>query len=128
MTLFVLIVLRLIWAVANRRQRPAHGAGLQGLAARLGHLALYLLMLVVPGVALLRAWGSERAFALFSVAIFPARAEAVEWTVALAGALHGELSWVMAVLILGHVVMVGLHQAMWRDGTLSRMAGPPRKA
>ncbi|WP_294926428.1 cytochrome b/b6 domain-containing protein [uncultured Paracoccus sp.] len=60
--------------------------------------------------------------------MFPARAESVEWTAALAGAPHGELAWLMAALILGHVVMAGLHRAMWRDGTLSRMAGTPRKA
>lgn len=121
--LFVLIALRIVWALANRRNRPAHGAGPVGVASRLGHLALYLLMLIVPGVALLRSWGSERAFAPFGFEIFPAREAAIEWTGTLAGALHGELAWVMGVLILGHVVMVGVHQAMWRDGTLARMAG-----
>ena len=53
--LFGLIVLRLIWAGLNRHRRPDHGGGMRGLAARLGHLALYVLMIVVPGVALLRA-------------------------------------------------------------------------
>lgn len=121
--LFVLIAVRIVWALVNRGRRPPHGEGLRGAASRLGHLALYLLMLIVPVVALLRAWGSDRAFAPFGFEIFPARAEEIEWTGILAGALHGELAWVMAALIVGHVVMAGVHQAMWRDGTASRMAG-----
>lgn len=124
--LFVLIMARIIWAFANRKRRPPRGEGLSGVASRLGHLALYLLMLLVPGIALIRAWGSEHAFAPFGFEIFPARAEAIEWTGTLAGALHGELGWVMAVLILGHVIMASLHQALWRDGTLLRMAGRGR--
>lgn len=125
--LFALIALRVVWALLNRRRRPDHGAGLVGTAARLGHLALYALMLVVPLLALLRAWGAERAFAPLGVEIFPARELPVEWAVKLAGALHGELAWLLLVLILGHVVMVGVHQAMWRDGTLARMAGRGRR-
>ena len=121
--LFVLIVLRVVWALANRRHRPAHGDGVIGLAARLGHLALYLLMLAVPSLGLLRAWGAERAFAPYGFVIFPAREAPISWTQKLAGLLHGELAWSMALLILGHVVMVSVHEAMWRDGTLARMAG-----
>ena len=120
--LFVLIVLRVVWALANRRNRPDHGPGLIGRAARLGHLALYALMLAVPSLALLRAWGGERAFAPYGFEIFPAREAPIEWTQTLAGLLHGELAWLMGLLILGHVVMVGVHEAMWRDGTLARMA------
>lgn len=126
--LFVLVVARVLWALANRRNRPAHGGGLLGLAARLGHLALYVLMLAVPSLALLRAWGSERAFAPYGFEIFPARAAPIEWTQKLAGALHGELAWLLGLLVLGHVVMAGLHEAMWRDGTLARMAGGRARA
>lgn len=121
--LFGLIVLRVGWALANRGNRPAHGTGLLGFGARLGHLALYAVMLAVPFAALLRAWGSDRAFAPFGFEIFPAQVPPVGWAVGIGDALHGELGWVLALLILGHVAMVGLHEGMWRDGTLARMAG-----
>lgn len=124
--LFLLIVLRMVWAMANRRHRPDHGAGLLGQAARLGHLALYLTMLVVPAVALVRAYGSDRVFAPFGIEVFAAQQPAIGWTVKLGGALHGELGWVMLALIAGHVVMVGLHERVWRDGTLARMRGRPQ--
>jgi cytochrome b561 len=102
-------------------QMIGNGAGLIGLAARLGHLALYVLMLVVTIVAILRAYGSTRAFAPFGFEIFPARSEEITWMTKLGGALHGELAWLLGALILGHVFMVGVHEAMWRDGTLARM-------
>lgn len=121
--LFVLIVVRAVWAVSNRRNRPAHGGGLMGMAATAGHGLLYALMLAIPALGLLRAWGSDRVFAPFGVPIFSAKQPPVEWTGALAGALHGELGWVLLAVIAGHVAMVGVHQAMWRDGTLARMAG-----
>ncbi|MFT4149265.1 MAG: cytochrome b [Paracoccaceae bacterium] len=120
---FLLIVLRMLWALANAGNRPAHGHGLIGLAARLGHLALYAVMLIVPLVAMLRAYGGTRPFAPFGFTVFPGQAEPIQWMVDLGGALHGELGWVMAAMIAGHVVMVGIHEGMWRDGTLARMAG-----
>lgn len=124
--LFLLILLRLIWAVSNRGSRPPHGEGFNGIAAKAGHGLLYLCLLIVPLVALIRAYGSTRAFAPFGFEIFPAREVAIEWTQQLGGMLHGELAWVMGVLILGHVFMAIYHEAKWRDGTLSRMAGPHR--
>lgn len=121
--LFVLIVLRVIWALMNRGNRPDHDPGLLGLAARFGHLLLYAIMVIVPVAALLRAYGGARPFAPFGFQIFPAQTPEIGWMVRLGDALHGEMAWLLLALIAGHVVMVGIHQGMWRDGTLARMAG-----
>ena len=121
---FVLVVLRVFWALANLGRRPSH-AGLSGLAAKLGHLALYVLMIVVPGVALLRAYGGERAFSVFGIQIFgPRLPDQVNQTlVDLGGNWHGELAWLLAALILGHVVMAVIHRAVMKDRIMARMAG-----
>ncbi|MDO5622748.1 MAG: cytochrome b [Paracoccus sp. (in: a-proteobacteria)] len=119
--LLALIVLRVIWALANLGRRPHHGAGLVATGARIGHGLLYLLMLAVPSLAVLRAYGSDRPWGPFGFEIFPAREAPVEWMVQAGSLLHGELAWVMGALIVGHVIMVGIHEAMWRDGTLDRM-------
>lgn len=117
-----LIVLRIVWALVNRRRRPEH-VGMVGAAARLGHLALYAVMLAVPALGLLRAFGGTRPFAPFGVVLHPGREVAIGWMVAPANLLHGPMAWALLVMVTGHVVMVGVHQAMWRDGTLARMAG-----
>lgn len=124
--LFVLIALRVVWSLANRGNRPHHGAGLIGLAARLGHLSLYAAMVLVPVSALLRAYGSDRVFAPFGFQIFAPQQPPIAWMVEFGSLIHGELGWVMLALIAGHVLMVGVHEGMWRDGTLSKMAGRRR--
>lgn len=125
--LFVLITLRIFWAIINRNNRPAHGHGMIGVASRVGHLLLYLFMLTVPALALLRAYASDKSFAPFGFQIFPAQQPPVAWAESLATQFHGEMAWIMGVMILGHVLMVAVHQAMWRDGTLQRMAGDNRR-
>lgn len=126
--LFVLIVMRVIWALSNRANRPAHGSDFLGRAASVGHGLIYVVMLAVPAIALVRAYGNDRVFAPFGFTVFPAQQPPVTWAVDLGGALHGELGWVLGVLVLGHVAMVGIHESMWRDGTLARMKGPGRSA
>ena len=123
--LFVLIAARVVWALANRGRRPPHGPGLHGYAVRLGHFAMYALMLAVPSAALLRAWGGERAFAPFGFQIFAPRApeEVVSTATAIGSNFHGELAWIMGILILGHIAIALVHQLVLRDGTLKRMAG-----
>lgn len=120
--LFALIVSRVLWAFANRGNRPDHGDGLLGRAARMGHLALYLVMVYVPASALIRAYGSKRGFAPFGFEIFAPKTPELGWTASFAE-YHGEAAWLLLVLILGHVAMVGIHETMWRDGTLAKMAG-----
>ena len=59
-SLFLLLWVRMGWAW---KQRNAH-APLSS-AAKWGHRFLYLLMLAVPSIALLRQYGSGRAFEIF---------------------------------------------------------------
>lgn len=124
--LFVLIVIRVIWALLNRANRPHHGGGAFGLAASAGHFLLYVMMVFVPFAALARAWGSDRGFAPFGFQIFAPQTQEVAWTQAIGG-WHGEVAWVFGLVILGHILMVGVHETMWRDGTLAKMAGRLRR-
>lgn len=119
--LFVLVLARILWGALNRNRRPAHEPGLLGTLAKAGHLALYALMLVVPSLALLRAWGSGRGFQPFGIPVFPATGEQVAWAMAPANAVHGVLAWMLLVLIAGHVGMVIVHHFVWRDDTARRM-------
>ncbi|SFH42201.1 cytochrome b561 [Palleronia marisminoris] len=126
--IFVLVILRIVWMLAMRGRRPDHGNGLPAVAAKAGHAALYALMLLVPSVALVRAFGTTRGFAPFGIELAPPREEDVEALVWLGNAVHGTLGWVLAALIGGHVVAVLIHEALLRDGTLRRMAGRTRNS
>ena len=121
--ILVLAAVRLVWAFANRSGRPREPSVI-GLLARAGHLALYLLMLAVPALALVRAWGSGRGIGFFGIELVAATGHRVETLMAPANALHGPLAWTLLALIVGHIGMVAVHRWLWRDDVLGRMAGP----
>lgn len=105
--LFSLMILRTVWAIANLSRRPAS----LNMAARLGHIALYVLLFLVPALALLRQYGSGRAFEPFGIPLISGfEAEKIEWMVEPGNLLHGLLGWALLVLILGHIFMAFWHR------------------
>lgn len=117
--LMLLILLRLGWALYNRQQRPASVSR----AARLGHLALYGLMLLLPFFALLRQYGSGRELTVFGLQLMPGfTGEKIEWLMLPANLFHGWGGWLLLVLIIGHVLMTFVHRRQGQD-VLPRMLG-----
>jgi len=116
-------VLRLLWALVERRRRPAYADTLLGRLARIGHVAMYVLMLIVPTLGLMRQYGSGRGFAPWGVALMENTGVRVDWMMAPANAVHGTLGWLLLVLIAGHTVMAFVHHFSLKDGTLRRMFG-----
>lgn len=123
LVLLLLLVLRLSWAFMNRDKRPAYESSLAGTLARWGHCLMYLLMLVIPVLALLRAYGSGRGFAPWGIQLMEATGIKVEWMMAPANAVHGLLGWTLLALIAGHALMALVHHFIMRDGSLRRMVG-----
>lgn len=119
--LLVTVVIRGAWALVNLGKRPPHATGFLGLASRLGHLALYLLMLAVPMLAVLRAYGSGRGLSVFGIEVLAGGGERIPELMAPANAAHGLLGWALLVLTLGHIVMALAHAYLWREDTLTRM-------
>ena len=123
-TLLMLVAVRIVWALIQRSQRPPMVSN----AARLGHLALYALMLVVPTLALLRQYGSGRSFEPFGLPLMAGfDGPKIDWMVDLGSLLHGELGWLMLLLILGHIIMTVVHRRRGGDeDVLPRMWGSQR--
>lgn len=121
--LLVLLLLRAAWALVEMRHRPPYERNLLGRLALLGHVALYLLMLVVPTLALLRMIGSGRGVKLFGRQLQAPGGEKIDWMVAPAELLHSTLAWLLLALIAGHIAMVFVHRIAWGQDLLARMAG-----
>lgn len=117
--LFVLIIIRIIWALINVSNRPPSISWL----ARLGHIVLYLLLLAIPTLGLLRQYGSGRSFEVFGITIFSGfESEKIQWTLDLGGLLHGELGWLLLALTIGHVIMSYWHKkSKTTDNVMPRM-------
>jgi cytochrome b561 len=122
MTLFLLVLLRGVWGLANIARRPSHG-GTMGRAAAAGHIALYGLMVIVPFSRLLAAAGGTRGLSYFGLQVFPARETEVAWMQTLSE-WHGEMGWILALLVIGHAAMAIIwHHLIKRDDVLTSMAG-----
>lgn len=103
--LLMLLFARILWAIAAE-QRPRATS----LAARLGHLALYLLMLTVPTIALIRDAATGR------------DGNAENAATHFGDLWHSRAAWLLLLLIAGHILMTAIHQHRG-EKILQRMAG-----
>ena len=89
---------------------PVAQGGFQGF----GHFALYVLMLTVPGIALLRDAARGR------------DGNAENALTHFGDLWHGRSAWFLLALVVGHIVMTVIHQRRG-EKVLQRMAGrqPP---
>jgi len=105
--LFSLIFIRLIWALINASNRPKS----LNIAAKAGHVSLYALLVIVPGLALLRQYGSGKSFEPFGIPLFSGfEGDEVAWMVTPGDLLHSWLGWLLLAMILGHIFMVVWHR------------------
>lgn len=127
--LWCLVFVRGAWGLANLSRRPSYkGPRPQRRAAGIVHLALYGLMVTIPTLSLLRAYGGLRGMRFFGQQIFEPREEAIQPLVALGDALHGELGYTLLALVAGHVAMALWHGMVRRDGILQRMTRGDERA
>ena len=131
--LLVLIILRGAWALSNARNRPEVSSvggpmpapPTASTAARLGHRAMYGLILVIPVLALMRQYGSGKAFSPFGLPFMPGfDTGKIEWLMAPASLFHGALGWLLLATIVGHITMALVHRYRAGDeDVLPRMLG-----
>lgn len=118
--LLCLTVLRALWGLINLSRRSAHQSGIDR-AAAIGHVAMYVLLIVVPSIALIRAYGSDRPFEPLGIPLFSGSTPEIEWMKEFGNAWHGFFGWILFLLIGGHVVMALVHDYVWKEAMIARM-------
>lgn len=118
--LLLLVVLRLLWALSRRVRPPA--AQPWPALARVGHILLYVFMVLVPLTGISRAPGRGNGLQFLGVQIIERDGQAIPW-LATVGSWHSTVVWVFAALAAGHVIMVLVHQFGHKDNLLRRMLG-----
>ncbi|MDO4879130.1 MAG: cytochrome b [Neisseria sp.] len=117
--LMVLIVLRILWAAAHLGKRPPA----DNTAVKLGHRALYALMLAVPLIGMIRQYGGGRGpLKVFGIEVMQGAGEKIAWMAELGNNAHGKIGWLLFALAAGHIVMVAVHKLRGHD-VLPRMLG-----
>jgi len=122
--LIMLLIFRFVWNyVQAKPQSLQPEKTLQNQLARLGHLGLYGLVLIlgISGYLISTAKGQGiDVFGLFSVpAILPDNADRGE----LAGDIHEVAAKLFLILVIIHAAAASVHHFIYKDRTLLRMLG-----
>lgn len=116
-TILWVAVLRIIWSSTQSLNRPKNDK-----MVKLGHFLMYALMIIVPLLALIRTIGGGRAFNYLGVEILAASETKTQWMIDLGNNWHGNLGWLLFLLIFGHIAMAVKHRLDGND-VWSRMIG-----
>lgn len=125
--LTVVLAGRIVWRSSNGSSRLAHGAGLQGLAARAMHLLLYVLLVAQALLGWNFRWAQGQPMSVFGVLIpspfsYPAGAR---HTIAI---LHYWIGTSLVLLAVAHAAAALFHHFVLKDDVLRRMtASGPEK-
>lgn len=115
--LLVLVVVRIVWALSQLKQRPQHDPA-TAFVVKAGHLALYLGMAALPITGVLTMIGNGYGLTVFGVQL-AAKGPEIAWAASL-GSLHSPLAWITLLLVIGHAGMALLHHFKG-DDVLRRM-------
>lgn len=115
------LLARILWRLSFARRLPAMETGLMGLAAELGHAALYLLLVAVVGLGLCMHWaadGQVSFFGLFAIpSPFPVNHSLAKYLLP----FHFWVATTLIIVAAGHALMALFHHYVLRDGVLERM-------
>lgn len=121
-TVFILLVIRLVWRVAHQpAPLPSSMPQWQVMAAKGVHLLLYVLLFAIP----LSGWlmSSAKGFQTVYLGVLPLP-DLLHKDKILGDALaelHEVLNFTMLLLVVAHVAAALKHHFVERDGTLARM-------
>ncbi|WP_193161696.1 cytochrome b [Microbulbifer hainanensis] len=122
--LLAVLLVRLLWKLMDRS--PAAEAGTprwQALAARLTHVALYALLLVIMTSGYLISTADGRPIEVFDWFSVPATIQGIVHQEDIAGQVHKFLAWSLMALVSLHALAALKHHFIDRDATLRRMLG-----
>lgn len=128
LVVLLLMLVRVIWRIANPMPEELHANRTQNLAATLVKLGLYTLVFIVLISGYLITTAEGQAASMFNLIKFPVLTELSSQNVDLAGAVHEYLAWGIVILVVFHVAGALAHHFIFRDRTLMRMLKPVKKS
>jgi len=116
--LLVLVIIRLLWAISQRDQRPMPESDL-ATAVKVSHRLLYTGLVLMPITGIMAMLGGGHGIKVFGLQLV-AKGEEIGWAEIL-GSLHSPLIMALTILIVGHIGMALFHHFIKADDTLRRM-------
>ncbi|QRX81355.1 cytochrome b [Glaciimonas sp. PAMC28666] len=121
-TIFALAVIRVTWRLLH--PAPPLPPGIprwQQQAAHLVHQLLYVLIIVIPLTGYFYSAASGIAVVYLGLFKMPMLIEKNDQLKSILGPMHVWLNYLMAAIVVAHVLAALKHQLIDRDGTLGRM-------
>ncbi len=116
--ILLLVILRIVWALKQKGNRPEQDPATATLVA-VGHFLLYAAMVLLPLTGLCYMVGNGYGWAPFGMQLIAEGPEIP--SLASIGGLHSPIAWLLLVMILGHVGIALVHHFIKKDGVLRRM-------
>lgn len=117
--LLMLIVLRLVWSVTQKNNRPEQDPATAFLV-KAGHGLLYLGMLLLPITGVMIMVGNGYGWDPFGIELVAGGGAEIGWMATL-GSVHSLIAWCLLILVVGHIGIALLHHVVKKDGVLQRM-------
>jgi len=122
MTIFTLMILRLLWRLANPvPQLPVKMPGPEQHLARLTHWLFYILLLCIPVAGWTNSSASNLTVSWFGIFNWPDLVNPDKHIATIAKETHKILVWTLLVIISLHAVAALRHHFILKDNILARM-------
>ncbi len=123
------LLFRLVWNFSNPKPAAIQGApAFIHTLAKLGHLALYGLLLVLMISGYLISTAKGKGIEVFGLFELPALLASNEQRGEIAGEVHEIAASLFMLLVTVHALAALFHHVYWKDNTLTRMLGRSSKA
>ncbi|MCG7577082.1 MULTISPECIES: cytochrome b/b6 domain-containing protein [unclassified Halomonas] len=103
--LMVITLGRLLWWYSQRHQRPQPPKTLRGQLARIVHGAFYALLMLIASLGLIRQYAGGWPLKAYGWELIPGAENDIPALMLPADLLHSPLSWLLLLLVAGHIVM-----------------------
>jgi cytochrome b561 len=133
-TILALVLIRIIWRISNKVPAPEPGTPLSHLMIRIGHYSLYAIMIIMPITGYIGTGANTEYFFLFDIPKFESTSlftTLVNYNMGMTFAefekpvdfIHKQVlgSWLVWLLISGHILAALYHGYIKKDRTLSKM-------
>ena len=118
-TLGLVLIARILWRAGPGRRLPPADAGWLGVAARVVHYGLYLLIAATVVLGIFNAW--QRGDVLFNVYTLPTLVPGDRALRKTIEALHGDCADIVVIVAGLHAAAALAHHYLLRDRVLRRM-------
>ena len=119
--ILVLALGRLAWRVARPQPAlPSHMPPMEQILAKLGHVALYALMVAIPADGILMSQSAGRDVVVFGLTL-PVMVAKNDGLRDVLKSGHGLMGWALALILAGHVVAALRHHLILKDEVMRRM-------